>query len=179
MSLNEESQTLVNLLIKELRVAIPRSYKELCEEFPDICGFAIATTPVLEFVDPIFQRGSELPVDVKEAGGILRFWPPEWKVMNQTERNDSFGENVQQAIKNINAYSEATDYEFDGDIGNAFWSGLLELLTELRSSGKLGEKNDEHYLTIWEAGSDEAMLYSASEQLNSPELHQRVLQMNQ
>ena len=177
MSLNEESQQLVNRLIDELRVAIPQTYETLCEEFPDLCGFAIGTTSIVEFVVPIFQTRSELPNDDTEANNEQRFWPPEWEVMNQGERNDSFGEHVDNAATNLNAHCAATNYEFGGDIADAYLNSLLALLVDLESAGKLGEKNDERYLTIWLAGDDEEWIFKSSEQLNSSALHQRVLQM--
>ena len=63
----------------------------------------------------------------------------------------------------------------DPDISDAFLDSLLTLLIELEANGKLGLKTDHRYLTIWIAGDDERFTIKASEALNTPNLHQRVL----
>jgi hypothetical protein len=167
--LDVASKTLLDGIIAELRIAIPTSYNALAREFPDICGFAIATTAYIEFVVPIFQRRRELDED--DPFDDKRFWPPEWAATNDKSRRDSFGKSVDQARIKLCEHCESMDVDPSCNVRVTFLDMLLDLLVELDAAAKLGSKTDERYLTIWLAGDDEGPVLEASKKLNTKKMH--------
>lgn len=174
MTIDEYSQTLLDALIDELAIAIPRAFTSLSDEFADLCGFAIGTARLLEFIVPVFQRKSELSSD---SGDFARFFPPEWAVLNSRDRSDTFGDGVETARKHLETHCSAGDYDLRASVSDAFLGSLLSLLVDLVRNNQLGQKTNERSLTIWIAGDDLEWIIKASERLNTPELHQRVLSM--
>lgn len=174
--MQSESEKLLGQLKSELRVAIPPVYSCLLEEFPDMYGFAIGTTLLFEFLVPVYQRKSDLPAEDHERYASTKFWPPNWAVMNQPNRNDTFGDSVAQALRRLKEHRDAPGFD-DWDLVDCYADSILHVLAELDADGELGAKTDERYLTIWIAGSDERCVINASEKLNTPTLHARVLEM--
>lgn len=171
VSIDSASKTRIDDLIDKLRIAIPMSIESLSQEFSDICGFAICTTWYVEFLAPVFQRKSELNED--EPYGFERFSPPEWAVMNDQSRNDTFGDDVDQARLEFCTHCKTLDEDASSDVRTAFMDALLDLLVCLDTENKIGPKTDDRYLTIW-IDDDDDFLLKASKQLNTKKMHKHV-----
>lgn len=139
-----------------------------------MCGFAIGTTAYIEFVVPICQTADELPDGVDACWE--RFSPPEWAMMNDRGRNDSFGDSVDAARQALYDHCSAVDGDSCYEIRMAFLDALLSLFVDLEAQGHFGEKTDKRFLTMWLAGDDEGeWIGKSSEQLNTATTHRHVL----
>ena len=172
MALDDESKQLLADLIDELRSAIPRTFNSLCDEFPDLCGFAIGTTVYIEFVAPICQSSGELPDG--EQSCWERFSPPEWDMMNDRDRNDTFGDGVERARNALCEHCSESDGDKSYEIRMAYLDALLSLFVELESDTKFGAKTDERFLAIW-IPDNSGRLIKSSEKLNTEATHKRLL----
>lgn len=174
MTLDDTAKQHLIRLIDALRIAIPRTFDSMSNEYPDLCGFAIGTTVYIEFVVPICQSSNELPDGVRSCWE--RFSPPEWEMMNDRERNDSFGDEVDEARKTLYEHCSATDDDTSYEIRMAYLDSLLSLFVELEAEGKFGSKTDERFLTMWLADDDEGeWIVKSSEKLNTSTTHQQVM----
>ena len=174
MALDDTSQQHLDTLMDALRAAIPKAYASLLAEIPDLCGFAIGTTVYIEFVVPICQSSGELPDGV--GGSWERFSPPEWEMMNNRDRNDSFGDAVDAARQALYDHCSSVDDDTSYDVRMAFLDSMLSLFVELEAQGHFGEKTDQRFLTMWLAGDDEGeWIGKSSAKLNTATTHQYVL----
>lgn len=170
-SIDAASKTRIDDLVAKLRIAIPKSVESLSQEFSDICGFAICTTWYVEFLAPVFQRKCELNED--DPYGFDRFSPPEWAVMNEKSRNDTFGKDVDQARLEFCSHCETLDEDTSSNVRTAFMDALLDLLVCLDTDNEIGTKTDERYLALW-IDDDDDFLLKASKQLNTKKMYKRV-----
>ena len=173
MPLDDQSKQVLAGLIDELRSAIPKTFDSLIDEFPDLCGFAIGTTVYIEFVTPIYQTSNELPDG--EQSCWERFSPPEWAVMNDRNRNDSFGDAVASARSALEEHCSSVDGDTSYEIRMAYLDALLSLFVELESGKKFGAKTDKRFLAIWIPDNSDWLIKS-SEKLNTKATHKRLLE---
>jgi hypothetical protein len=126
---------------------------------------------MLSFLHPQFQRNSELNED--DPFCFERFSPPEWAVMNDKSRNDTFGKDVDQAQLEFCTHCEMLDEDNSSNVRTAFIDALLDQLVSLDNDNKIGPKTDDRYLAIW-IDDDEDFLLKASKQLNTKQMHKHV-----
>jgi hypothetical protein len=162
-----DSTALLSKMQVELRNAIAAHYADLTREFDDICGYAVCAPSTFEQVFPAYQLASELARCSADSLGITSHFPPEWNSFGTIFFDNEFN----SLVAEISGRWCGEDRIEPATVFDA----MLKVFTDLEREGAFGPRSPDRFLTICEVGSDESMIIAASEKLNSPELHSRVL----
>ena len=158
---------LLTKLQNELRNAIASHYADLTREFDDVCGYAICAPPTFEHVFPAYQLKSELRDRSADSLGVAAYFPPEWNSFGTI----FFDERVNSLVTEISN-------RFWGDESldpKVVYEEILKVMVGLERDGVFGPRSNDRFLSIWDIGGDESMIIATSEELNSADVHSRVL----
>ncbi|MCA9032860.1 MAG: hypothetical protein KDA66_18730 [Planctomycetaceae bacterium] len=154
-------------LKSRLRTVVASNFGELAQQFDDVCGYAICAPPYFEHIFPAFQVSSALQDSPAEFLGLKTYFPPEWDAFGTVLFDDEFNAIVSE-ISSRRCNNESLDY-------NVVFDAILDVLIELESEGVFGPRSSGRFVTVCDIEGDESLILSASEKLNSADVHAAVL----
>ena len=162
-----DNAALLNELKTQLRNAITSNFAELKLQFDDLCGFAVCAPSYFEQIFPAYQRSTALAGCGSDSLGINTYFPPQWESFGTLSFDDHFNDLAARISERrcTNAGIDANDV----------FNAILDVLVNLECDGVFGPRSGNRFVTMWDVGSDESLILTSSEKLNSKDVHTSVL----
>lgn len=162
-----DNAELLNELKSQLRNAITSNFAGLQRQFDDLCGYAVCAPSYFEQIFPAYRRSTALTGCDGDSLGINTYFPPQWESFGSLSFNDDFNA-LTLSISERRCDNESID-------ANDVFNAMLEVLVELEGEGVFGPRVGNRFVTMWDVGSDESLILTSSEKLNSKDVHGAVL----